>query len=92
MNVARFIATRAQKYLARLAVMAQVIDAAYEKTDSSKDRVRLSEVAELVAAKRDVEVSTPLRKDVVKAARLLGFTRITKTDNVPRYSFMRRRT
>jgi hypothetical protein len=90
-NEARYIAGRFKKHLAYLAVLAKVIGESYERTTNPRDRVRLSEVAFHVAERRDVAVSTPLRRDVQKAARLLGFTRIVTVEHVRYYQGMRSR-
>lgn len=91
MNPTRFIAGRVRRHLAYLAVLAKAIDATYEKTESHGDRVRASEVAQLVATVRDVALSTPFRQDVRKAAKLLGFTRVVRVSNVAHYTQMKRR-
>lgn len=91
MTEVRFIANRLRKHLGYLAVLAKTIGESYERTESPKDRVRLSEVAQYLADRRDVAVSTPLRRDTTKAARLLGFTRIVTVEHVRYYQGMRAR-
>lgn len=91
LNTVQLITSRLRRHLAYLAVLAKAIDASYVKTVNPRDRIRLSEVADLVATNRDVDVSTPLRRDAVKAARLLGFTRIVNVSGAKHYSGMKRR-
>lgn len=80
-----------RKHLAYLMRIAQFISARYEKSAEPTARIRLSEVAQAVADDLDVCVSASLRRDVAKAARLAGFTRIVATKNVRRYVGMTRK-
>lgn len=91
MNTTRLIASRLRKRLGYLAVLAEVINEHYEVTGNRTDRVRASEVAELVAKQRRLEVETHFRRDVREAARLLGYDRLTRGQNVARYLGMKRR-
>lgn len=92
MSQVAVIRDRLRKYLAYLAVLAKSIDAAYEKTGNVTDRVRLSEVTKMLADERDIPVAYPFRRDVVKAARLIGYTRIINYSGVRYYQGVRKRS
>lgn len=90
MTPARLILQRMTKHVALLVSLTDIVKRHYEKGEP-RDRVRVNEVATVVADELDVGVSNVLRSNVRKATRMLGFTRIVNRASVKSYVGMRRR-